>query len=93
MKRLLLRNVAFYTRNILKNPYPCPFPAPLAPSASTTRPRLRFYSSENDSSGENPTPAPETSLATSQNKDSSLAVEDVSNKGKTMVRLICLVAE
>ncbi|KAG6672933.1 hypothetical protein I3842_16G083800 [Carya illinoinensis] len=78
MKRLLLRNVAFYTHNILKSPKPCPSLAPLAPS--TTLPRLRFYSSENDSSGENPTPAPETSLATSQNKDSSVAVEDVSNK-------------
>ena len=77
MKRALLRNVTLYTRNLLRNPNPSPS---LAPLAASTRPRLRFFSSENDSSGEKPSSAPETSLAQPQKNDASIAVEDASGE-------------
>lgn len=80
MKRCVLRNLTLYTSNLLKSPNPGPS---LTPLAAPSRPRLRFYSSENDLSGENPSAATDTSLASPQNKETSVAVEDVGNKGKT----------
>jgi hypothetical protein len=77
MKLALLRNVTLYTRNLLRNPNLSPS---LAPLAASTRPRLRFYSSENDSSGEKLSSAPETSLAQPQKSDAPIAVEDASGK-------------
>jgi hypothetical protein len=77
MKRTLLRNVTLYTRNLLRNPNPSPS---LAPLATLTRPQLRFYSSENDSSGERPSSAPETSLAQPQKNDAPIAAGDVSGE-------------
>ncbi|KAB1212496.1 hypothetical protein CJ030_MR5G001030 [Morella rubra] len=77
MKRCVLRNLTLYTSNLLKSPNPGPS---LTPLAAPSRPRLRFYSSENHSSGENPSAATDTSLASPQNKETSIAVEDVGNK-------------
>lgn len=85
MRRTLLRNASLITRNLLHNPnHPN---QPVVPSlAASTRTQLRLGSSDSkDSSSDQhaPDPAPETALtAQTQEKNVSIDVKDVSNKGK-----------
>ncbi|KAI4350960.1 hypothetical protein L6164_005362 [Bauhinia variegata] len=82
MKRALLRNVSLYTRSLLRPPPRCnPSFSPstsVVPLAASTRTRLRFFSSDNDSSGDNPNPVAQTDLADPAKKDVTL--EDIDNK-------------
>ncbi|XP_052483162.1 uncharacterized protein LOC105783908 [Gossypium raimondii] len=84
MKRVLFRGISLTTRNFLhsytktnQNPVPS-----FTPLAASTRSRLRFFSSESDSSVEKkPDPVLESaSVAEAHVKDVALPVEDVSNK-------------
>ncbi|XP_059645606.1 uncharacterized protein LOC132287116 [Cornus florida] len=89
MKRsLLLKNVCNYTRSLIFTPPPTFKPTPGIHTLhfslpSSVSPKIRFFSSENDS---DPKPPPETSLVESQKKEVPGDVGDVSNKElKTMV--------
>ncbi|MFQ6650567.1 hypothetical protein Gotur_022136 [Gossypium turneri] len=90
MKRVLFRRISLTTRNFLhsytktnQNPVPS-----FTPLAASTRSRLRFFSSDSDSSVEKkPDPVLESaSVAEAHVKDFTLPVEDVSNKGKKWVK-------
>ncbi|XP_031372233.1 uncharacterized protein LOC116187581 [Punica granatum] len=83
MNRALLRNASLCARRLLGSPAaikPSPSAPLVAPRADWTLPRLRFFSSENDSNTESPTGAAETDLASAEEKDASINVPDVSNK-------------
>lgn len=86
MNRVLLRNAALGARRLLSSPAavnPGPSPRPLVvPLADRTLPRIRFFSSENDSGTEAPANAPEADLVPAGNKEASVDVTDVGNKGK-----------
>lgn len=87
MRGALFRNASLCARRLLLSPrITTPQPsssssnAPfLAPIAIPFSPRL--FSSESDSSGENP-PPPESSSPIESTNKKDLAVEDVGNKGK-----------
>ncbi|CAA7051361.1 unnamed protein product [Microthlaspi erraticum] len=85
MRGALFRNASLCARRLIISPrithQSCPTNVPfLAPIAAPVPPRLRFFSSESDSSGENPiAAAPESSPAESFDKK-DLVVEDVGNK-------------
>ena len=83
MRRALLGNASLFTRSFIHSSprYNPTSTSSLAPLTAATRSPLRFFSSENDSSNENPKPAPETNLANPVKKDVSVEVEDVNNKG------------
>ena len=101
MKQSLLRNVSLFARNRL-------LPSQTSnsitnhshlPLAALTRSRLglslRLFSSDNGSSDGNPNPEPVADSIQPHNKDVSLELQDVSNKGKTInsEQSCCLVAE
>ncbi|KAF8378666.1 hypothetical protein HHK36_030015 [Tetracentron sinense] len=75
MRRTLLKYAHFYSPHLSPSTFR-QTPLSLASSSS----KLRFFSSENDSSNENPKPIPETSLTQPQNKEISINVEDISTK-------------
>ncbi|KAJ4973702.1 hypothetical protein NE237_006876 [Protea cynaroides] len=94
MRRTLLRFAPLYTRNLLSPPTCRPHPISPAITVTSIRSKLRFFSSENDSSNGSPPipetkendsssespPVPETNLIQSQKKEVSIDVEDISNK-------------
>ncbi|KAA8542743.1 hypothetical protein F0562_023895 [Nyssa sinensis] len=85
MKRTLLINFSLPARNLLLSPPPTMFkPNPNINislfSLSSTPAKIRLFSSEDDSSTENPKPLSETNLVQSQNKDVSIDVDDVSKQ-------------
>ncbi|XP_028788412.1 uncharacterized protein LOC114744406 [Neltuma alba] len=82
MKRTLLSNVSLYTRSLLQSPSShSPYPnSSIASLATSTRSRLRFFSSGGDDSNENPNPSTETSVAPPVKKDVLAGVQDVANK-------------
>ncbi|XP_021898286.1 uncharacterized protein LOC110814979 [Carica papaya] len=81
MMRALLRNVSLRSRNLfLSSPQPnASSSLSFVPLAVSARSRLRFFSSESDSSTEIPKPATESTLAEGT-KDVVASVEDVNNK-------------
>ncbi|KAJ4825984.1 hypothetical protein Tsubulata_050789 [Turnera subulata] len=81
MRRFLLRNVALCTRNRHQsNPNVTPNPSFIVPLASSSGTRLRFYSSESDSSNQNPDQSPESALLDQLKKKKDGEIQDVSNK-------------
>ncbi|XP_021747652.1 uncharacterized protein LOC110713514 isoform X1 [Chenopodium quinoa] len=85
MKRALLRNASVYTRNFLSSPSISSKQIPsiqnvILPPISHSFSR-RFFSSDGDSSDQNPKPSPpEISLVQPQVQDPTTDVEDVSNE-------------
>ena len=69
MKRT--RNVSLFSWYLLHSPSRHNITSSSSPLASSALSRLRFFSSENDSSNENSKPVPETSLANPVKKDVS----------------------
>ncbi|MFQ6620542.1 hypothetical protein Gotur_000403 [Gossypium turneri] len=92
MKRVMFRGISLTTRNILHS-YTKTNQNPVHsfnPLTTSTRSRLRFYSSKSDSPIEKkPDPVIESaSVAKAHVKDVALPVEDMSNKGKNGLKNI-----
>ncbi|XP_062007708.1 uncharacterized protein LOC133724844 [Rosa rugosa] len=79
MRRTLLRNVSLYARNRLVSPKPSPTSS-LAASARLFSSDKNDSSSPNDSPPESSNPSPESRLTQVLKKDSSIQLEDISNK-------------
>ena len=75
------RNVSLFCRNLLHSSFPHNVTSSSSLLGASTLSRLRFFSSENDSSNENSKPVPETTLVDPVKKDVSVDVEDIHNKG------------